>query len=76
MKHTVRPHRLHYAGIRHLLKYLFTTRTDGIYFWRAKPNMALTEVLPPRINSNMHDLMLNRQPVHQPLNIHSFMDVE
>ena len=42
-QHSVCPHKLHYAGIRHLLKYLFATRTDGIFYWGARPNMEVPE---------------------------------
>ena len=28
------PHEVHYKGVKHLLKYLWCTRRDGIYFWR------------------------------------------
>ena len=34
-QHNVRPHKFHYVDVCHLLKYLFVTRTDGIYYWRA-----------------------------------------
>ena len=29
-QHNQRPHRLHFVGLRHLLRYLYDTRTDGI----------------------------------------------
>ena len=27
------PHEIHYNGVRHMLKYLYHTKNDGIYFW-------------------------------------------
>ena len=30
---TVCPHEIHYYALRHIMKYLYTTRDDGIYFW-------------------------------------------
>ena len=32
-QHNVCLHKLYYAGVRHLLKYLFATRADGIFYW-------------------------------------------
>ena len=75
-QHNVCPHKMHYAGLRRLLQYLFVTRDDGIFYWRAKPREDLPAVEPPRINSNMHDLMMNGRPVHQPLDMYSYMDAE
>jgi hypothetical protein len=31
------PHEVHYTGVKHILKYLWCTRNDGIYFWRQTP---------------------------------------
>ena len=33
------PHEHHYHGLRHALKYMYTTRDDGLYFWRTKPRV-------------------------------------
>ena len=30
---TTAPHEIHYHTIRHILKYLYVTKSDGIYFW-------------------------------------------
>ena len=68
------PAEIHYHGVRNILKYLYLTRTDGIYFWRTEPNMDLPYVEPPKINSNVHDLLLDGRPKHDALDLHSYMD--
>jgi hypothetical protein len=47
------PHEHHYHGVKHALKYLYSTRDDGIYFWRTAPCPKFNKgLLLPRINSN------------------------
>ena len=65
---------IHYHGVRHMLKYLWYTRDDGIYFWRPTPRLDLPAVDPPTINSNAHDLLLDGRPSHGPLDLHGYMD--
>ncbi len=57
-------HKIHYHGLKCALKYLFSTKDDGIYFWRTFPHMELTEgpLLP--IQSNNQDLLLDHWPDH------------
>ena len=38
--------------------------------------MMLPTVPPPKINSNMHDLLLDIWPVHGPTAMHGYMDAE
>ena len=71
---SVCPSKIHYHGVRHLLKYLYATKSDGIYFWRTSPNESLPHVPPPTINSNQHDLLLDGRPTHGPSDLHGFMD--
>ena len=54
---------MHYHGVRHILKYLYCTKQDGIYFWRATPNENLPKIDPPTINSKLHDLLLDGRPL-------------
>jgi hypothetical protein len=61
------PHEHHYHGLKHTIKYLYTTRTDGIYYWHTTPGPDLQEGPPPSINSNATDLLLNQHKHHQPL---------
>ena len=75
-QHNTKPRKIHYVGLQHALKYLMHTRADGIYFWRARPNMYLKDAPPPDIKSNAHDLLLDGRPHHGPLNMHGYMDSE
>lgn len=73
-QHSANPAECHYNGVRHILKYAYLTRTDGLYFWRPEPNSNLDYVEPPEINSAMHDLLADGRPKHNPLEAHAFMD--
>ena len=75
-QHNTKPHKIHYVGLQHALNYLMHTRADGIYFWRARPNMYLKDAPLPDIKSNAHDLLLDGRPHHGPLNMHGYMDSE
>jgi hypothetical protein len=37
------PAEQHYHAVRHAIKYLYVTRSDGIYYWRKEPLMDLPE---------------------------------
>jgi hypothetical protein len=58
------PHEHHYHGLKHTIRYLYSTRDDGIYYWRTKPRSDLPEGPPPQINSNKSDLLLSNRPQH------------
>ena len=68
------PADIHYHGVRHILKYLWHTKSDGIYFWRTEPNMNLPLVEPPTVTSNQHDLLMDGRPNHDALDLHAYMD--
>ncbi len=68
------PHALHYHGVKHILKYLHATKDDGIFFWWTTSNEYLLVVSPPAIRSNVHDLLFDRRPSHDPLELHGFVD--
>jgi hypothetical protein len=53
------PYEHHYYGLKHALKYLYSTQDDGIYFWRTAPCQAFPKGPLPTINSNRQDLILN-----------------
>ena len=65
---------IHYHGVRHMLKYLWFTRADGIYFWRPTPREDLPRKEPPDIKSSAHDILLDGRPVHGPFDVHGGMD--
>ena len=75
-QHSVCPAREHYHGLRHSLKYMYVTRDDGIYFWRAIPNEKLPAVPPQAPKSNRAELLLDGRPNHDALSLHAFMDSE
>ncbi len=58
------PHEHHYHGLRHALKYLYTTRDNVLYFWRTSPLLELKEGPLPTVHSNKLDLMLDNWLEH------------
>ena len=68
------PHELHYNGVWHILKYLYLTRDDGLYFWRAEPNEDLPQIDLPKIKSTAHDLLLDGRPIYGPKDLHGYVD--
>jgi hypothetical protein len=68
------PHEHHYHGLKHALKYLFTTRDDGIYFWRTAPRLEFKEGPLPQINSNKQDLLIEKRPEHAATQLHAYTD--
>jgi len=59
------PHKIHYHGLKQALKYLFTSKDDGIYFWQTSPRMDLPEGPLPPVHSNKQDLLLGNRPEHE-----------
>ena len=58
------PAEIHFQGLKHAIRYLYTTRHDGIYYWRTSPRSELPDPALPTINSNHSDLLLNDRPDH------------
>lgn len=73
-QHSACPAEIHYNAVRHILKYLYVTRQDGLYFWRTEPNEQLPYKEPPTINSNAHDLLFDGRPHHDATDAHAYMD--
>ena len=59
-----RPAEIHYHGLKHAIRYLYSTRTDGLYYWHTCPRTDLPESPLPTINSNAQDLLLDDCPDH------------
>ena len=59
-----RPAEIHYHGLKHAIRYLYSTQTDGLYYWRTRPCTDLPESPLPTINSNKKDLLLDDRPDH------------
>jgi hypothetical protein len=68
------PDEHHYHGVKHALKYLYSTRDDGIYFWRTAPRLEFKEGPVPTINSNKQDLLLENRPDHDATTVHAYAD--
>jgi hypothetical protein len=71
---TVAPHEIHYHAVKHILKYLYVTCTDGIYFWRQTPNASLPSLSLPQILSAPTDLLPANRPTHDALVVHGYVD--
>jgi hypothetical protein len=52
------PDEHHYYGVKHALKYLYSTCNDGLYFWQMAPRLKFKEGPLPRISNNKQDLLL------------------
>jgi hypothetical protein len=64
------PAKEHYHAVRHILKYLYLTRDDGIYYWRAKPLGSLPEHPLPTHHAAHHGTLpahVTKRPSHAPL---------
>jgi hypothetical protein len=59
------PAEIHFYGLKHSIRYLYTTRHDGIYFWRTAPCLELPEGPLPLVHSNLNDLLLHSRPAHE-----------
>ena len=74
LQYSCTPHALHYHGVKHILKYLHATKDDGIFFWRTISKEYLPAVSPPVVRSNVHDLLFDRCPSLDPLELHGFVN--
>jgi hypothetical protein len=64
----------HYHGLKHLIRYLYATRNDGIYFWRTQSLTELPDGALPTINSNPQDLLLEDRPKHDAITAVAYGD--
>jgi hypothetical protein len=55
-----RPAEIHYHGLKHAIRYLYSTRTDGLYYWHTCPRTDLPESPLPTINSNAQGIKTRR----------------
>jgi hypothetical protein len=65
---------IHYHSVKHALKYLYSTRDDGIYSWWISPCLEFNKGPPPQVNSNKQDLLLENQPKHEATIAHAYAD--
>lgn len=66
-QHSACPARQHYHAVRHILKYLYLIKNDGIYYWRSRPLMSLPEHLLPQHNAAYHGPMPASAKRHAPM---------
>ena len=71
---TVSPHEIHYHALRHIMKYLYTTRSDGIYFWRQQLHPTLPSEPLPVMASRPADLLPDNRPSHLATDLHGYVD--
>jgi hypothetical protein len=71
---SVCPAEIHYHAVKHILKYLYLTKDDGLHYWCSTLNKALPAAKPPCINSSEHDLLLDRRPMHDAMDLHGYVD--
>ena len=65
---------IHYHAVRHCLKDLRQTKSDGIHYWRTTPNTELEKGPTPTVNSAPVDLLSEDRPTHQPSSFHGYAD--
>jgi hypothetical protein len=55
---------------------MYTTRDDGLYFWRTKPRVELIEGPLPVVHSNKSDLLMDNCPEHDATTLHVYADLD
>jgi hypothetical protein len=68
------PHKHHYHGLRHALKYLYVTKDDGIYFWRTTPQPEFKEGPLPIVHSNKQDILMTDRLEFDANILHAYAD--
>jgi hypothetical protein len=71
---TIAPHEVHYHAVKHILKYLYVTRSDGIYFWRKHPVPCLPQPALPLLSSSQQDILSAGRPTHVAMELHGYVD--
>jgi hypothetical protein len=56
------PTKHHYHGLKNAIRYLYSTRTNSIYFWRTRSRNELPDRPLPPIHSNRNYLLLDVRP--------------
>ena len=56
------PHEHHFHGVKHALKYLYSTKDDGLCFWQTALRDEFSDGPHPKINSNKQDLLIDNRP--------------
>ena len=70
------PHEHHFHGVKHALKYLYSTKDDGLYFWRTAPRDEFLEGPQAKINSNKQDLLMDNRPEYDAHILHAYANLD
>jgi hypothetical protein len=68
------PADIHYKAGKSVMRYLYSTRNDGIYYWRSDPNDELPDHPLPALYSNPSDILSKGCPIHRPYELHGYID--
>ncbi len=68
------PHELHFHGLKHALKFLYSSKEDGLYFWHTSPCPELPEGPLPCVTSNQQDILVNNWPQFDASIAHAYVD--
>jgi hypothetical protein len=68
------PHEHHFHGVKHALKFLYSPKDDGLYYWRTTPREEFPVGPLPSINSNKNDLLLENRPEYDATILHAYAD--
>ena len=68
------PHKLHFHGLKHSLKFLYSTKDDGLYFCCTHPCPELPEGPIPQVNSNRQDILVDNRPQFDASIAHTYAD--
>jgi hypothetical protein len=68
------PHELHFHGLKHALKFLYSSKDDGLYFWRTQPCPELPDGPLPQVNSNQQDILVEHWPQFDASIAHAYTD--
>ena len=71
---TTVPHEIHFHALCHVLKYLYVTPNDGIYFWQQTPHNLLPDAPLPTITCPPTTILSTNRPQHAPLTLHGYVD--
>eukprot|EP00970_Alexandrium_tamarense_P010827 scaffold2257_cov131-Alexandrium_tamarense.AAC.3 len=60
------PTHIHRKAGKSVMRYLYSTRNDGIYYWRSEPNDELPDHTLPDLSSKPSDILREGRPIHRP----------
>ncbi len=75
-QHNTCPGKVHYDGVRHTLKYLYQTCSEGLYYWRTTPRSKLESILLPTVLSSEQNLLCAKRQQHDALYTHGMSNAD